>query len=461
MDIAFLKRVNLMTYNEYLQYIRDKNVGFLGIGRSNMPLIRILCAHGVRVTARDRKAKDKIGDFYKELLELNVTVKCGEGYLDGLSEHDILYKTPAIRPDLPEILKAEETGTLLTSEMELFFELCPCDIYAVTGSDGKTTTTTLIYEMLKKQGYTCHLGGNIGRPLIGDIDKIKKDDAAVIELSSFQLFNMKKSPKTAVITNISENHLDWHRDFQEYIDAKKNIFKYQDKGSLLVLNEDNAYTRAMKNEAKGKTYMFSLLSETDGVYLKDGVIYHSGEEIMKQSDIILPGIHNVANYMAAMCAVMGKVSYENMRAVAKTFGGVEHRIEFVREHEGVSYYNDSIGSSPARTTATLNSFPDKVILIAGGYDKQLSYEELGRVIAERVKYMVLLGATSDKIEKGTRACSDIPIVRASDLKSAVLSAKAAAKKGDKVVLSPASASFDMFRDFEERGRTFKDIVNSL
>lgn len=461
MDIAFLKRVNLMTYNEYLQYIKDKNVGFLGIGRSNMPLIRILAAHGVRLTARDRKEKEQIGDFYKELEGLKVAVKCGSDYLKDLSEHDILYKTPAIRPDLPEILKAEETGTLLTSEMELFFELCPCDIYAVTGSDGKTTTTTLIYEMLKKQGYTCHLGGNIGRPLIGDIDKIKKDDAAVIELSSFQLFNMKKSPKTAVITNISENHLDWHRDFQEYIDAKKNIFKYQDNGSLLVLNEDNAYTRAMKNEAKGKTYMFSLLSETDGVYLKDGAIYHADEEIMKQRDIILPGIHNVANYMAAMCAVMGKVSYENMRAVAKTFGGVEHRIEFVREFEGVSYYNDSIGSSPARTKATLNSFPDKVILIAGGYDKQLSYEELGRVIAERVKYLVLVGATSDKIEKAARACSDIPIVRAVDFKSAVLKAKEAAEKGDKVVLSPASASFDMFRDFEERGRTFKELVNSL
>lgn len=450
-----------MTLKAYFDYIKDKNVGFLGLGRSNMPLIRLLAEKNVKITVRDRKERAAFGDFLPELNALGVNIVDGDNYLSGVDEHDVIYKTPAIRPDLPELLSAREKGCVVTSEMELFFSLCPCRVFAVTGSDGKTTTTTLIYEMLKKEGYTCHLGGNIGRPLIGDIEKLRPDDMAIVELSSFQLFHMTASPYAAVITNISENHLDWHTDFDEYIDAKKNIFKNQKEDSVLVLNRDNAYTCAMASEAKNKVRFFSLSESTKGAYLKDGKIYYDGEYIMDKSDIILPGIHNTANYLAAISAVRDFVSDETVKSVARTFGGVEHRIEFVREKDGVSYYNDSIGSTPARTMATLSAFPGKVILIAGGYDKHLNYFKLGRMIKEKVSSLILIGATSDKIEKAARDAGFEAIIRASSFEGAVLSARDAALPGDKVVLSPASASFDMFRDFAERGKTFKNIVNGL
>lgn len=450
-----------MTLSEYFEYIKDKNVGFLGVGRSNMPLIRLLAKKNVSVTVRDKKTRAALADYEEELSSLGARLISGSEYLDGVDEHDVIYKTPAIRPDLPELSEYVAKGGVLTSEMELFFSLCPCKIFAVTGSDGKTTTTTLIYEMLKKQGYTCHLGGNIGRPLIGDIEKIRPEDMAVVELSSFQLMGMHAKSNVSVITNLSENHLDWHIDFDEYINAKKSIFLNQDENCRLVLNADNAITNSMKDEAKGEVKFFSLEGETDGVYLKDSKIYSLGVPVMEKDDIILPGMHNVANYMAAIAATEGVVSHENMRAVARTFGGVEHRIEFVSEIDGVSYYNDSIGSSPARTIATLNAFSDKVVLIAGGYDKHLNYEPLGEVIRDKVKHLVLIGATSDKIAAAAKAYSDVSIYRAKSFADAVKAAAEFAEKGDKVVLSPASASFDMFRDFDERGKTFKSLVHEL
>ncbi|MBR6719510.1 MAG: UDP-N-acetylmuramoyl-L-alanine--D-glutamate ligase [Clostridia bacterium] len=449
-----------MTYSEYLLKIKDKNVGFLGIGRSNMPLIRMLAKEGVSVTVRDGKVSGSFGDMENELLSLGVNVITGEDYLKNLAVHDVIYKTPGIRGDKPEILEAVSLGTVLTSEMELFFELCPCKIFAVTGSDGKTTTTTLIYKILTQAGYTCHLGGNIGRPLIGDIEKIKPNDFAVVELSSFQLFNMKKSADIAVITNISENHLDWHKDYEEYIEAKKNIFIHQETDDLVVLNEDNFYTREMKDDADGTVRTFSLEKDAD-VCLKDGVIYSGGIEIMKASDIKIPGIHNVANYMTAICATRDYVSPEDIVNVATTFGGVMHRNELVREVEGVFYYNDSIASSPTRAMATLSSFDEKVILIAGGRNKGLNYQPLGPVIAEKVKHLVLVGETSDDIEAAAKNAGFYSIEKTTDFAEAVMMAKRAAKPGDKVVLSPASTSFDKFRDFEERGNTFKEIVNSL
>lgn len=451
-----------MTLKEYYAYIQDKNVGFLGLGRSNMPLIRLLAAKNVKITVRDKKERSALGDFLPELDSLGVNIISGEGYLDGIGEHDVVYKTPAIRPDKPELIRAQEQGTVITSEMELFFKLCPCRIFAVTGSDGKTTTTTLIYEMLKREGYTCHLGGNIGRPLIGDIENIRPNDMAVVELSSFQLLSMEASPYAAVITNISENHLDWHKDFSEYVDAKKNIYRKQRKGSVLVLNSDNPYTKAMADEARGDVCFFSLSELEEGAYLSGDKIYYDGQYVMDKSDIILPGIHNTANYLAAISAVRGFVSNETVREVARTFGGVEHRIEFVRDRKGVIYYNDSIGSTPARTIATLSSFPDKVILIAGGYDKNLNYAPLGPVLKEKVKFLILIGQTTEKIAAAAlEAGFTEKIVRARSLLHAILAAFTVARSGDKVVLSPASASFDMFRDFDERGKKFKEIVNEL
>lgn len=449
-----------MTYNEYLSYIRDKNVGFLGIGRSNMPLIRMLSEAGCEITVRDGKEIDSFGDVAKELKDLGVKLITGKDYLKELYTHDVIYKTPGIRGDKPEIEEAVKKGTILTSEMELFFELCPCKIFGVTGSDGKTTTTTLIYNILKGAGYRCHLGGNIGRPLIGDIENIKEEDFAIVELSSFQLFNMKKSADVAVITNLSENHLDWHKDFSEYIEAKKNIFVNQGKDGCLVLNLDNEITSRMINEGKGSVKTFSLEKEAD-VYLYNGEIFVDGKAILKASDIKILGLHNVANYMAAISAVSDYVSPEDIKNVATTFGGVAHRNEFIKEVSGVSYYNDSIASSPTRTIATLSSFSEKVILIAGGYDKNLCYDPLGEHILKKVKHLVLVGATSEKIDAAVKKKGIVTTEKTDDFKEALMLAKNAAKEGDKVVLSPASASFDMFRDFEERGNMFKKLVNEL
>ncbi|MBE7031891.1 MAG: UDP-N-acetylmuramoyl-L-alanine--D-glutamate ligase [Ruminococcaceae bacterium] len=388
----------------------------------------------------------------------------GEDYLKDIPEDtEIIFKTPGLRGDVPELVKAQKNGVEITSEMELFFKLCPCKIIAVTGSDGKTTTTTLIGEMLKKEGYTCHIGGNIGKPLIGEVEKMTEKDIAVLELSSFQLFSMRQSPDIAVITNVTPNHLDWHKDFDEYIEAKKNIMKFQTENGVLVTNSANEITKKIGNEAVGVNRTFSFSNESL-VCLKDGFICYNGEKIINAGDIIIPGSHNVENYMAAIAATRDFVSNETVDYVAKNFGGVAHRIELVRELDGVKYYNDSIASSPARTTAGLASFNQKVILIAGGYDKKIPFDDFGEVVNDRVKKLILVGATSDKIEaavKNSPNFNDLPIIRETEFKKAVESARSCAENGDIVLLSPACASFDLFGNFEERGNTFKKIVNEF
>jgi len=449
---------------EYKKTLKDKNISVIGVGVSNVPLIRFLLEGGARVTAHDKKTIEKLGDTYTELSKLGVTFILGEDYLKDIPEDtEIIFKTPGLRGDVPELVKAQKNGVEITSEMELFFKLCPCKIIAVTGSDGKTTTTTLIGEMLKKEGYTCHIGGNIGKPLIGEVEKMTEKDIAVLELSSFQLFSMRQSPDIAVITNVTPNHLDWHKDFDEYIEAKKNIMKFQTENGVLVTNSANEITKKIGNEAVGVNRTFSFSNESL-VCLKDGFICYNGEKIINAGDIIIPGSHNVENYMAAIAATRDFVSNETVDYVAKNFGGVAHRIELVRELDGVKYYNDSIASSPARTTAGLASFNQKVILIAGGYDKKIPFDDFGEVVNDRVKKLILVGATSDKIEaavKNSPNFNDLPIIRETEFKKAVESARSCAENGDIVLLSPACASFDLFGNFEERGNTFKKIVNEF
>ncbi len=449
---------DIMTAQQYLEDIKGKKVTVIGIGVSNVPLIELLAKNGAEVTACDKREKSQLGDTVQKLEKIGVSLKCGENYLENLNA-EIIFKTPGMRPDLPQLEKARQTGAQVTSEMELFFELCPCEIFAVTGSDGKTTTTTLIYEILKKAGYTCHLGGNIGKPLIGDILNIKETDKAVIELSSFQLFTMTKSAHTAVVTNLSPNHLDWHKDMSEYEEAKKNIYKFQSGNDRLVLNLNNEITKNMIPEAKGEVFAFG---GNPGVYLSDGKIFVCGEEVMHKNDIRLPGAHNIENYMAAIAAVWGYVKKEDIIYVAKNFGGVPHRIEFVREIGGVKYYNDSIASSPTRTMAALNAFDEKLILIAGGYDKKIPFEPIGKRINETVKELVLVGATAEKIKTAVEnAGSDTNITVVNSFEEAVKTAKSLSKPGDTVILSPMCASFDLFKNFEERGNLFKEIVNGL
>lgn len=452
--------------DEFKYNVAGKNITVIGIGISNLPLIKYLVSLGANVTACDRRSAEDLGENYTELEKLGVKFNLGDGYLNNLSG-DMIFKTPGMRYDVPELLKAKENGSIVTSEMEVFFEVCPSHIIAVTGSDGKTTTTTLIHKMMTDAGYKTWLGGNIGNPLLTDTEKMKENDWVILELSSFQLHTMRKSPEIAVITNISPNHLDMHKDYKEYIDAKKNIMLYQNEGDALIVNADNQVTADIGKSANGAVKYFSRNGMAD-VYLDGNIIKRGIVEILNIKDIKIPGMHNVENYMAAIAAVSGLVSKDVIVNVAKTFGGVEHRIELVRTLDGVKYYNSSIDSSPNRTINTLRVFPNKVIMIAGGKDKGIPYDEIGPALAEHVKVLILIGATSDKIQEALDAeinktgnGKDIEVIRATSYEDAVNTARSKAHDGDVVLLSPASTSFDMFRNFEERGNLFKKMVNEL
>lgn len=452
--------------DEFKYNVAGKNITVIGIGISNLPLIKYLVSLGANVTACDRRSAEDLGENYTELEKLGVKFNLGDGYLNNLSG-DMIFKTPGMRYDVPELLKAKENGSIVTSEMEVFFEVCPSHIIAVTGSDGKTTTTTLIHKMMTDAGYKTWLGGNIGNPLLTDTEKMKENDWVILELSSFQLHTMRKSPEIAVITNISPNHLDMHKDYKEYIDAKKNIMLYQNEGDTLIVNADNQVTADIGKSANGAVKYFSRNGMAD-IYLDGNIIKRGIVEILNIKDIKIPGMHNVENYMAAIAAVSGLVSKDVIVNVAKTFGGVEHRIELVRTLDGVKYYNSSIDSSPNRTINTLRVFPNKVIMIAGGKDKGIPYDEIGPALAEHVKVLILIGATSDKIQEALDAeinktgnGKDIEVIRATSYEDAVNTARSKAHDGDVVLLSPASTSFDMFRNFEERGNLFKKMVNEL
>ena len=448
---------------QYLGSLLDKRVGVIGAGVSNMPLIRMLRAAGVRVSVHDKKTPTELGDGYATLATLGVDFVLGEHYLEALDE-DVIFRTPGVHPRFLE--KARENGSEITSEMELFFAVCPCPIIGITGSDGKTTTTTLVSEILKQAGYTVHLGGNIDTPLLPRVGEMGESDLAVVELSSFQLMGMKHSPRVAAITNLTPNHLDYHKDFEEYVQAKTAIYCNQQDGDKLVLNLDDEVTRSL--HASGNLFCTSKTQElANGVFLSDGMIYIAEDGVrralMPENEIRIPGAHNVYNLMMAAAVVQGYASDDDIRAVATTFGGVEHRIEFVREKDGVRYYNDSIASSPTRTIAGLESFPEKVILIAGGYDKHIPYDVLGKPICDHVRLLILTGATAPKIRDSVLAIEGEhpPILEVENLETAVREADAQAQAGDVVIMSPASASFDRFKNFMERGNLFKTLVEAL
>lgn len=451
----------------YLSAMKDKKVAVIGIGVSNKPLIEKLLEAGVSVLACDKRERDQFGGWIEEMEQKGLQVVLGTDYLEHLEDADVIFRTPGMRPDLPQLSAAVARGAKLTSEMEAFMAICPCRILAVTGSDGKTTTTTIVAGLLKAAGYRTFVGGNIGHPLLCDVDEIRPDDVVVLELSSFQLMTMKQSPGVAVITNLSPNHLDVHKDMEEYVWAKKNIFAHQDTCDKVILNADNEITAALAGEARGEVTMFSRRKTlSEGVWMKDGVICHDGRPVLAAEDILIPGVHNLENYMAAIAAVDGMVPDDIIREFARTFGGVAHRIELVRELDGVRYYNDSIASSPTRTIAGLRSFDRKVILIAGGYDKNIPYDVLGPEITRAVKGLILVGATAPKIKAAVLEAPDYEegrpsITECETLRQAVETARGLATSGDIVILSPASASFDQFKNFEERGNAFKQFVAEL
>ena len=461
-----------MTFESYLATLRGKQVAVIGIGVSNIPLIKLFLKKGIAVTACDKCEREAYDNqpLLLELEALGATLHMGAGYLDDLTQ-DVIFRSPGIRPDILAFEQAKANGAVITSEMEVFFHVCPCKTIAVTGSDGKTTTTTIIAKLLEAAGYHVHLGGNIGRPLLPDIESIQPDDLAVLELSSFQLMTMDTSADIAVVTNLAPNHLDIHKGMEEYIAAKKNIFLYQNAQQKVVLNRDNDITYSFVPEAKGQVTLFSRQTPLDeGIALENGVICVKKDgntrKVLPVADILLPGVHNIENYEAAIGAVDGLVPDETIRKFAATFGGVEHRIELVRELHGVKYYNDSIASSPSRTMAGLRSFSQKVILIAGGYDKHIPYDVLGPDLVAHVKAMVLTGATAPKIRAAAEQAPGydaqaLPIYTIDDFAGAVHKAVELAQPGDIVILSPASASFDKFKNFMVRGDTFKDLIRAL
>ena len=452
---------------QFFENMKGKTVAICGIGKNNRPVIEQFLQAGAKVRACDKRSWEQLGNVAETLSEKGVKLCLGETYLDNLADVDLILRTPGMKPYLPEFEAARKAGVTVTSEMELFFDLSPAPIYAVTGSDGKTTTTTIIAGLLKAAGKTVHLGGNIGRPLLPIIDEVEPDDVAVVELSSFQLTMMQKAPHVAVVTNVAPNHLDWHKDMQEYIDAKRNLVAYQGACDRAVLNADNDVTADFaKTATAGQVFTFSRRAPQEGAWLNDnGVlcVTVNGEttEVLSASDILIPGVHNVENYLAAIAATWGEVPVETIAEYAKTFGGVPHRSELVRVRGGVKWYNDSIGSSPSRTIAGLKSFDRKVILIAGGYDKHIPYTPLGEVAKDTVKSAILVGATAGAIETAIRAYSDLPIVTVESMAAAVEEADRQARDGDIVFMSPASASFDMYTNFEERGDWFKFLVMAL
>ncbi len=462
-------------------FVNKRSCTVIGIGISNTPLLNLLAELGVRVTARDKKSEEQLGKVATELKEKGVKLILGEGYLEGIDE-DIIFRSPGIRNDLPQIKAACERGAVLTSEMEVFFELTPATVIGVTGSDGKTTTTTLIFKMLeleKNEQSRVFVGGNIGKPLLPRVNEMCEKDFAVVELSSFQLQTMRKSPKLAVITNVSPNHLNWHIDMNEYVDAKKNICASCQR---LITNSENNITAEIADKSDiPTTYFSSLRSSYESivpknkknccaVFERDGVIIYSDGKtetpFLRTEEIKLPGRYNVENYMAAIGALFGMVSPDTVKKLAQSFGGVEHRMEFVRELDGVKYYNSSIDSTPTRTASALRAMTVKPIVICGGYDKKIPFDLLAEVLCQKAKAVVITGATAGKIkdaifENAEYGSCGLIVKEKANFYDAVVCARELANENDTVVLSPACASFDAFYNFEERGNIFKKIVNDF
>ena len=459
---------------EFNEYIKFRKVAIIGLGVSNIPLLDYFFQKKAKVTVFDEREIEKIpNELIQKLNNYEFKYVFGKNCLKNLESFNfnIILRSPSCLPTRKELEDASSNGALVTSEIELLMEMAPCKIIGVTGSDGKTTTTSLINSILQKGGYKTYLGGNIGTPLFTELEEIKPQDILVLELSSFQLMGMEISPNIAVITNITPNHLNIHKDYEEYINAKKNIFKYQGEDDTVILNYDNEITRNCKKEAKGKVIFFSGKEKLDdGFIVDDKIIKECDDRIRKHvldcREVILRGEHNYENIATAFAATKDLVDIDVAVEAVKEFKPVEHRLEFVREINDVKWYNDSVSSSPTRTIAGLNSFDEEIVLIAGGYDKNLDYTPIAKPIVDKVKTLILIGQTSDKIfeavkEELEKENKELNIYMCNSLKETVELARKSAKPGQIVLFSPASASFDMFKNFADRGEQFKELVNEI
>lgn len=461
------------SYEKFIKSIKNKKILFYGLGKSNLPFIQMLLKEKINISLYDSRPKEAFSSELIAKLEDNDHLKLYFSNDNIFNNYfDIVIKTPGISFLSEKIQNLRNQNSIITSEMEIFFELCPCKIIAITGSDGKTTTTTIISEILKNSGKIVHLGGNIGSPLLPKIKEIKETDIAVIELSSFQLMSMRKSPDIAVVTNISPNHLDYHKNIEEYISCKRQIIYHQNAFSKAIVNFDNLETRKMAQDVRGKLYFFSTHEKLrNGVWINDkqDIVFSKNgkdEYVLNVSNIKLPGKHNLENYLAAIAATYELSNSENIKKTAETFSGVEHRMEFVRTVNGVSYYNDSIASTPTRTiSGAFSLFDKKILLIAGGYDKKIPFDSFAKEIIKKVSCLILMGNTSEKIFKEVSKLPNyektLKILKVKDMQEAIKQAQLNSNSGDIVVLSPACASFDLYKNFEDRGNHFKSLVNKL
>lgn len=457
---------------EFNEYIRFRKVAVIGLGVSNLPLLEYLYNKKAQVTVFDERTLEEIPEeTINKINTYEFDTFFGKNCLENLNGFNVIFRSPSCLPTRPELQKEADRGAIVTTEVEMLMEMCPCKIIGVTGSDGKTTTTSLINAILQHAGYKTFLGGNIGTPLFTKLPEMEPNDIVVLELSSFQLMNMNISPDIAVITNITPNHLNIHKDYQEYIDAKKCIFKNQKENGILILNYDNDITRECSKEANGKVIFFSSKTKLDsGFIVDDDIIKECNDGIRKHilntDEVILRGNHNFQNIATALAATKTLVDTDVAVEAIKKFRPVEHRIEFVREIDGVKWYNDSASSSPTRTISGLNAFKENIILIAGGYDKNLEYEPLAKPVVDNVSTLILIGQTAEKIydvvkNESEKENKKININMCDTLEQTIEIAKKSAKKGDVVLFSPASASFDMFKNFADRGNKFKDLVNKI
>ena len=457
---------------EFNIYLKNRKIAVIGLGVSNLPLLDYLYHYKANVTVFDDKEIDEISkETIDKITKYSMEFSFGKNSLQKLVGFDLIFRSPSCLPTKPELIAESERGAIVTTEIEMLMEMCPGKIIGVTGSDGKTTTTSLIYEIIKAGGYNCYLGGNIGTPLFTKLPDMKPEDIIVLELSSFQLMGMEISPDISVITNITPNHLNIHTDYQEYIEAKKLIFKSQNENGILILNYDNDITRECAKDANGKVIFFSGSQKLDNGYIVDGdVIKECNDKIRKHilntNELIIKGHHNFENVCTAIAATKDLVDIDTAVHAIKNFKGVEHRIELVEEINNVKWYNDSASSSPTRTLAGLNAFDkEEIVLIAGGYDKNLDYKPMAKTVVDKVKTLILIGQTANKIFDAVKQelenqNKNINIYMCDTLVQSIGVAYKYAKPGQIVLFSPASASFDMFKNFADRGNQFKDLVNN-
>lgn len=455
--------------NNFNNQLKGKKIAIIGAGVSNIPLIKYLYDLECKITLFDKNNLSNLSKEVKDLIdEYKPNLSLGTNYLEKLSGYDIIFRSPSFLPTNPYLIKEEEKGALITTEVEQVIRLAPCKVIGVTGSKGKTTTTTIINEILTKLGYHTFLGGNIGIPLFTKIKSMKKNDIVVLELSSFQLMNMKVSPNISLITNISPDHLDIHNSYEEYIDAKKCIFKNQTKNDVIILNKNDKIVKEMAKETISIVKYFGTNKIKDSYYLKDNYIKYNDNIIIDTRKLILKGKHNYLNICAALNVIneITKIPNDKIENIVKKIRSVHHRLEFIREIDGIKWYNDSASTTPDKTLAGINSFQEKIVLIAGGYDKNISYEPLAIPILKKVSKLILFGDTKNKIYEAVmkekkKNNYDIKIYVMDTLEEVIDVAYEVSQSGEVVLFSPASASFDMFKNAYQRGEKFIELVNKL